>query len=151
MMRPLKTIFVANIVGLLALGTAGAITPEQVEIPNSDGKLRALLYRPTGPGPFPVVIGLHGCGGIIGASGAPGMRYPDWGERLASAGIAVLYPDSFGSRGLGSQCSVRVRTVRAERERVADVESARRWLQSQTWTMPDRVSLMGWSNGAIFE
>lgn len=148
-MRLLATIIVANVIALLAPGLAGAITPEQVEIPYSDGKLRALLYRPAGAGPFPAVIGLHGCAGIAGPSGAPASRYPDWGERLASAGFAVLYPDSFASRGLGSQCRVQSRTVRVDRERVADVETARRWLQSQPWIIPDRISLMGWSNGGI--
>jgi len=134
---------------LLAPGTAGAIAPEQVEIPYPDGNLRALLYRPDGTGPFPAVIGLHGCAGIKGSSGTPTSRYLDWGERLAAAGYVVLYPDSYSSRGLGSQCGARSRTVRVDRERVADVDAARRWLQRQSWVVADRVSLLGWSNGGI--
>jgi dienelactone hydrolase len=128
---------------------AAAVTPEQVEIPRPEGKLNALLYRPEGAGPFPAVIGLHGCGGINGPAGTPTSRYQDWGQRLADAGIAVLFPDSYGSRGLGSQCRVRSRTVRVDRERVADVEVARLWLQSQSWVASERISLLGWSNGAI--
>ena len=126
-----------------------AATPEQVEIPRPDGKLNALVYRPEGAGPFPAVIGLHGCGGVNGAAGAPANRYQDWGQRLARAGFVVIFPDSYGSRGLGPQCSVRNRTVRVDHERVSDVEATRLWLQSQTWIAPERISLLGWSNGAI--
>ena len=76
-------------------------------------------------------------------------QYVDWGEKLAAQGIAVLFPDSYGSRGLGSQCRVRNRSVRPFRERVADAQAARDWLQTQDWVQKDRVSLLGWSNGAI--
>jgi dienelactone hydrolase len=44
---------------------------------------------------------------------------------------------------------VRERKVRSSRERVADANAARRWLQSQSWAIKNRVSLIGWSNGAI--
>jgi dienelactone hydrolase len=128
---------------------AGAVTAEQVEISRPDGKLNALVFRPDGPGPFPAVIGLHGCAGVNGATGTPTARYLDWGQRLAHAGFVVVFPDSYGSRGLGSQCSVRSRPIRVNRERVADAEAARQWLQSQSWIAPERISLLGWSNGAI--
>ena len=61
----------------------------------------------------------------------------------------VLLPDSHGSRGAGSQCALRSRSIRNDRERVADADAARAWLQSQSWVAPDRVSLLGWSSGAI--
>lgn len=71
------------------------------------------------------------------------------GDRLAAIGLAVLFPDSFASRGLTNQCRVRERKVRSSRERVADANAARRWLQGQGWSMTNRVSLMGWSNGGM--
>jgi dienelactone hydrolase len=58
-------------------------------------------------------------------------------------------PDSNGSRGAGSQCATRSRSIRNDRERVADADAARAWLQSQSWVAPDRVALLGWSSGAI--
>jgi dienelactone hydrolase len=61
----------------------------------------------------------------------------------------VLLPDSNGSRGLGSQCGARSRSMRVERELVADANAARVWLQAQPWVAADRVSLLGWSRGAI--
>lgn len=126
-----------------------AMVPEQVEIPADDITLRARLFRPQGAGPFAAVVALHGCGSLADRSGALNPRFQDWGERLAAAGFAVLLPDSWGSRGLRSQCRTRERTVRASRERVADADAARRWLQQQPWVAPDRVSLMGWSAGAV--
>jgi dienelactone hydrolase len=129
------------------LSQAAAAAPELVEIPEGSTRLKSYLYRPAGDGPFPAVVALHGCGGLAGRSGPVAGRYRDWGERLAAAGFVVLFPDSFGSRGLPSQCSVRVRSVRTARERVADAVAARRWLQSQKWVVADRVSLLGWQNG----
>jgi dienelactone hydrolase len=124
--------------------------PEWVEILQKDGfKLKAALFRPDGEGPFQAVIGLHNCTGLNNRNGVMGARYRDWGQRLAKANFAVLLPDSHGSRGVGSQCGVRRRTLRVERERVADAEAARGWLQKQSWAMADRISLVGWSNGGI--
>ena len=124
--------------------------PETVEIARADnGKLKAVLFRPEGAGPFPAVIGLHNCTGLNNVSGRLGARYRDWGEQLVKNGFAVLFPDSNGSRGLGSQCGANPRTLRVDRERVADAVDARLWLQQQPWVIADRVSLLGWSSGAI--
>jgi dienelactone hydrolase len=134
-------------IALLAVtGTAGA-APELVEIPEGSVHLKSYLYRPAGEGPFPAVVALHGCAGLGGRSGPVASRYRDWGERLAAAGFVVLFPDSFGSRGLSSQCSVRERSVRTARERVADAVAARHWLQGQKWVVANRVSVLGWQNG----
>ncbi|MBI3436458.1 MAG: prolyl oligopeptidase family serine peptidase, partial [Proteobacteria bacterium] len=126
-----------------------ASLPEPVVLAQGETTLHGFLYRPPGAGPFPAVIGLHGCAGLKNSAGIPFSRFRDWAERLVGAGIAVLYPDSYGSRGLGSQCTTRIRSVRTDKERVADANAARRWLQEQSWARPDRISLLGWSNGAI--
>ncbi|MBV8793034.1 MAG: dienelactone hydrolase family protein [Pseudolabrys sp.] len=132
----------------LALLAWPAWAAEQVDIQAGDTNLKATLYRPSGPGPFPAVVALHACDGLNWTDGTIELRYAEWGERLAAAGYAVLFPDSFGSRGLKSQCSVRERLVRASRLRTADAAAARQWLQGQTWVVADRVSLLGWSHGA---
>ncbi len=122
--------------------------PRQVEIPAPNLNLRAQLYRPDGAGPFPTVIALHSCGGLGSHSEAVAPRYRDWAEQLLKAGYAVLLPDSYGSRELGPQCRVKERRVLARRERVADIVATRRWLTQQSWVAQDRVSLIGWANGA---
>jgi len=128
---------------------SGAGAAEPVEIPDAGVALRGVLFRPEGPGPFPGVVALHGCGGLLNRSGKIVRRFADWGDRLSAAGFAVVFPDSFTSRDLPAQCRVRERKVRSAHERVGDAQAARRWLQGQAWSAKDRVSLMGWSNGAI--
>jgi dienelactone hydrolase len=140
-------------IGLVALAmmasVGGAGAAEQIDVPQTDGALRSVLFRPEGPGPFPSVVALHGCESLINRSGRIVARFADWGERLAAAGLVVIFPDSFGSRGLRAQCRVTERKVRTEHERVADANAARRWLQGQPWVLRDRVSLLGWANGGV--
>jgi dienelactone hydrolase len=131
----------------VAAGTAAAA--EQVDIPQSDTTLHGVLFRPEGSGPFPGVVALHGCESLINRSGKLAPHFADWGEQLAAAGLAVIFPDSFGSRGLRTQCRVFERKVRSEHERVADANAARRWLQTQPWTIKNRVSVLGWANGGM--
>jgi dienelactone hydrolase len=142
-------------VALMALIAAGSFavaaplpSPQQVDISVPEGVLHAQLYKPEGSGPFSAVIALHGCGGLGGHSEAVLPRYRDWAERLLKEGHAVLLPDSYGSRGIGPQCRERERKVRARRERVEDVVAARQWLLQQAWVARDRISLIGWANGA---
>jgi dienelactone hydrolase len=123
-------------------------SPHQVDIPLGTGVLHAQLYKPDGDGPFPTVIALHGCGGLAGHSEPVQLRYRDWAEQLLKAGNAVLLPDSYGSRELGPQCRVKELRVLARRERVADVMASRAWLVQQPWAARDRISLLGWANGA---
>jgi dienelactone hydrolase len=102
--------------------------------------LTGKLHKPAGAGPFPAIIALHGC------SGPGGKREADWTLRLVSAGFAVLHPDSFGSRGLGSQCTVGDRTIRS-RQRAEDAFAAAEWLASRPDIDRARLGLLGWSNG----
>ena len=127
---------------------APSAAPSQVEIPLNSGLLHAQLYKPDGDGPFPVVIALHGCGGLAGPSEPVQPRYRDWAEQLLKTGHAVLLPDSYGSRELGPQCHAHERSVLARRERVADIMASRQWLLQQPWAERDRISLLGWANGA---
>ena len=139
------------LLALFACMTAATIASaaEQIEIANGDVRLKAILYRPAGPGPFPAVVALHGCNGLFDGAGHERPQYQDWGQRLVESGFAVLFPDSFAPRGLGPQCMVQRRRVRPDRERMADANAAREWFQSQDWVLRERVSLLGWSQGGV--
>jgi dienelactone hydrolase len=137
----------ATAVGLAKAAAPAA--PEPVEIAQDTGVLKAVLFRPDGAGPFPAVIGLHGCEGLLEKDGTLATRYRDWAQHLTAAGFVVVYPDSYGSRGLGSQCAIRRRAIRTDHERVADANAARRWLQGQGFVKPDHVALVGWATGGI--
>ena len=142
------TLFLTLLAVACTAGAAPLPAPHQVDIPASGLTLHAQLYKPDGDGPFPTVIALHGCGGLGGQSEPVQSRYRDWAEQLLKTGHAVLLPDSYGSRELGPQCRVKERRVLARRERVADVKASRQWLLQQPWAARDRISLMGWANGA---
>jgi dienelactone hydrolase len=109
--------------------------------------LQAQWYRPAGAkGPIPAIVALHGCGGNTRSDGRPLSRTVDWTERWLAAGYAILWPDSFGSRGLGPQCENRKRTV-FPRQRALDAQAAAKWLASQPDIDTHRIALVGWSNG----
>src|ERR1700686_5157997 len=85
-----------------AAAAPAAVTPSAIEIPQDGRVLKAMLFKPDGPGPFPAVVGLHSCAGLLARGGVVASRYRDWAQHLVKAGFVVLYPDSYGSRGLGS-------------------------------------------------
>lgn len=147
-----------TLLALLACGGAGparAAAPavagaERVTFPSRDRGTTPLLgwlFRPAGPGPFPAVVALHGCGGLYARRGDLGARHRDWAERLARAGYVVLFPDSFTPRGLDELCTRRDRPIRPGRERAADAYGALVHLGTLPFVQEDRVALLGWSNG----
>src|SRR5450631_89577 len=153
--QPAKLMRLPSVMTFLMLSAAACAadaaplpSPQSVDIPLGSGVLHAQLYKPDGDGPFPTVIALHGCGGLAGHSEPVQPRYRDWAEQLLKDGNAVLLPDSYGSRELGPQCRVKERKVQARRERVADILASRQWLVQQPWAARERISLMGWANGA---
>jgi dienelactone hydrolase len=141
-------IALASLAAALPAAAVPLPVPQAIEIPSGSAVLHAQLFKPEGNGPFPVVIALHGCGGLSGHSEPVQVRYRDWAEELLKDGKAVLFPDSYGSRELGPQCRVRERRITARRERVADILATRQWLMQQAWVAQDRISLLGWANGA---
>ncbi len=148
MRSPLLVFFLMMFALMRPADAASRPVPHAIEIPSGTSVLHAELYKPEGSGPFPVVIALHGCGGLAGHSEPVQPRYRDWAEELLRHGKAVLFPDSYGSRELGPQCRVKERRVLARRERVIDILAARQWLMQQSWAAHDRISLLGWANGA---
>jgi dienelactone hydrolase len=131
-----------SFLALLAFLTQAGLHVERVSIPAPDGvALDAALVVPDGPVHGKAVVALHGCGGPFPA------RDGSWAVALAHAGHIVLLPDSFGSRGLGSQCSVRQRSVTPGGARRGDAIAAATWLTHRPGAPPGGVDLIGWSNG----
>lgn len=131
---------------MLLSGCANAQAPSapgsnQVSIPTESVTLRAEFVMPSGPVRAPGVVMLHGCGGPFPA------RDSQWRDLLVAAGHPVLLPDSFGSRGLGSQCRNPSRIITPGTLRRQDAIAAAAWLQAQPGVPPGGVVVMGWSNG----
>lgn len=134
-----------------AAGDARALEAERVSIVSSlasKGPFTAELVRPAGAGPFPVVVALHGCGGLFTPKGALRSRETDWAERLVAAGYVVLFPDSFTARGMREICSAKERLI-LPKDRAEDVAAAAEWLGKQAFVDKTRVALLGWSHGAM--
>ena len=87
------------------------------------GPFTALLLRPQGAGPFPAIVALHGCGGLLNKEGELARRETDWAKRLVGAGYVVLFPDSFTARGLRQICTAHDRTI-FPKDRADDVAAA---------------------------
>jgi dienelactone hydrolase len=120
----------------------GAARAERVTFPGPDGiTLQAELLLPSGPVTGAAIVALHGCGGPFA------VRDRQWSRVLTGAGHAVLFPDSFGSRGLASQCRVRDRVVTAGGLRRRDALAAAEWLAAQPGTPAGGVVVLGWSDG----
>ncbi len=96
------------------------------------------LLRPSGAGPFPAVIMLHGCGGLD-------QRDQMWAERLREWGYLTLRVNSFKARALKRVCGG---GIFESVERVPDVLVALAHLRTLPDVLGDRIAVMGWSHGA---
>jgi len=125
---------------------------ELVRIPTLESQahkpefLNAYLFRPKGPGPFPAIVALHGCSGIVGKNGKFHARDLDWATRLSKSYV-VLYPDSFATRDIDEICTKKVGVTMPKTERSFDAVAALKWLSTQTYVDKEDVGIMGWSNG----
>ena len=108
--------------------------------------LAAEMISPKGQGPFPAVVFMHGCGGLQSAVRHALRQHAAY---LRDNGFAVLNLDSFGPRGNagGTVCQSFDRLREARNYRTYDAFDALRFLQGQSNIDPDRIFLVGQSNG----
>lgn len=121
---------------------------ESITIESGDAKLAGTLLTPTGAGPHPAIILLHGSGPLTRYSFGP---YPHF---FTSLGFAVLIYDK---RGTGDSSGPRpyatLQDMRAFRdypeELRDDVLAALRFLKGRADIDPKRVGLWGSSEGGM--
>ena len=134
MMRALLVAFVVALTGC-----AGAVVQHETPVMHPrPATLTGELYRPAGSGPFPAVILLHGCGGIVPAVTA-------WAEWLRAEGYAALVLDSFGGRGLTRLCGD-TSALNGFR-RSADPFAATASVARLPFIDAERIAAMGFSHG----
>lgn len=156
-MRILFSLFgVLILLGCQTAGTSPALIPSNALkshmtiFKSGDGtQLTGYLYKPAGKGPFNTVLMMHGCAGMLNKDGSMKARERAWLGILRGEGYAVMLADSFTDRGYGSICRIKNRPITPRKERPHDAYGALQWLQAQPFVRPDRIALMGWSNGAM--
>lgn len=141
-----------------AQAAVGVHAEEIVRFPSADGDLTGgaptmlsgRLLRPSGSGPHPAIVMLHGCGGLYARSGRVSQRHVWWATHLQRQGYAVLMVDSFGPRDVDEVCTTALkdRTVRATVERKRDAWGALAFLRRRPEVDHGRIGLIGWSQGA---
>ena len=120
-------------------------TPELVSFPTFDGRqIPGFLFKPAGPGPFPVLVEIHG-----GPESQRRLQYSSavpTNQFIQSLGIAVLALNIRGSIGYGKTYS-HLDDKEKRLDTLKDVEAAVAWLRSRNDVIPNRIAVMGQSYG----
>ena len=125
----------------LAIGASGCATSRATSdrIPvNAKVTLTGDIYRPSGDGPFPAMVLLHGCSGIVPSQMA-------WAQWFQARGYVALVLDSFEGRGLKRLCGDSSPLTGGAR--AVDVYAAARYLGGLPYVDRDRIGALGWSHG----
>ena len=126
--------------------------PEQVVmIRKSSGvELETTIYRPEGPGPFPLVVINHGKAPNITPGRQPRARFANASREFLSRGFVVAIPmrqgfsKSTGAyRGEGCEIEVNGRT------QADDIEGALDYLVKQSYVDATKIVVMGQSHGGL--
>jgi dienelactone hydrolase len=117
--------------------------PDLVKPSPSGGAVNIVghLFLPQGSGKVPVVLLMHGSGGIYNAV----LGY--WPKLLNAQGIAVFTLDRFGPRGVKSTAEDQSQVPFAAD--VADAFAALRLLASHPRIDAQRIAIMGFSRGGV--
>lgn len=97
------------------------------------------LSKPAGAGPFPAVVLMHGCSGII-------PTYMRWASQLTELGYVTLILDSFRPRSLLDVCKDPMGAA-SPNIRAMDAHGTLAYLQGLPIVNPTRIGVIGWSHG----
>jgi len=118
------------------------VEPELQRFDSFDGEsVPVFLYRPPGPGPFPVVIMIHG-----GPEAQLRPIFSPLAQYFVTNGYAVAAPNVRGSTGYGKRYE-HLDDVRKRLDSVRDLVSLHDWLGTIEWVDASRSVLYGGSYG----
>ena len=106
----------------------------------SGDRIQGYLAKPDGTGPFPAVVGLHGCAGMHDTTK---QRLAD---ELIAGGYVVLLVDSYATRDIDHACTSTAFATFLRRR--PDAYGALVFLACQTFVDVQRVAAVGFSAGA---
>lgn len=103
-------------------------------------RIEGYLAKPDGAGPFPAVVGLHGCAGMHETT------RQKLADDFVARGYVFLLVDSYAARGIDHACtSTAFETFLRRRP---DAYGALVFLARQSFVDPQRVATVGFSAGA---
>lgn len=142
--RVLRALAIAILVATLLSSCATGGVHFANATPGAPLDIPAVERRPAGEGPFPAVVLLHGCHGILPSTHA-------WARWLLARGYVTLVVDSWTPRGIAERdfCTSRGREV-PNTARFDDGVGALTYLQSRPYVDRERIGVVGWSNGGVF-
>jgi dienelactone hydrolase len=112
-------------------------------------QLETTVFRPLGPGPFPLVVMNHGKAFTAPAK-QPRARYPVLSEEFLKRGYAVVIPMRQGfSQSGGKYNSGGCDLLANAREQAKDIDDTVRHFQKQAWIKPSQVIVIGQSHGGL--
>jgi dipeptidyl aminopeptidase/acylaminoacyl peptidase len=123
-----------------------AVEPDPVSYNTFDGRtVPAWLYRPSGDGPIPVVLSIHGG---PQSQEKPAYNYGGLYQYLVANGIAVLAPNVRGSAGYGRAYQ---RLIMRDwgGDDLRDFEAAAIYLRDLDWVDRERIAVFGASYGGF--
>ena len=103
-------------------------------------RIQGYLAKPEGVGPFPAVVGLHGCAGM------PDTTKRKLADDLVAWGYVILLADSFATRGIDHACTYE-RAGDIVARRTGDAYGALAFLAHQPFVDMRRVAAVGFSQG----
>lgn len=153
---------------VLAIDEPASTVPETVVVPSGKLQLKAFLWKPNGPGPFPTVLFNHGSGGAD-ADHTAGLPMTEAAEKLAPLflkhGYAFLYLFRRG-QGLsadqgpfmqdilqreetakGKEARQHLQFVLATTDHLDDVIAGLKFLKTTSGIDPKRIAIVGHSFG----
>lgn len=112
---------------------------------------KMLLLKPDGDGPFPAVMLGHQCGGLVFSQTNPqaaNWAMLQWAKRFQESGYVTLLIDFMGPRGAQQVCQGPQAGVTLGRT-VKDFYQAADFLRKLPYVVPDKVAMVGYSQGAL--
>ena len=141
----LVVVLIISVLALAGCRSMGVIESDAGQYDTAqDAKIRFTMRSPSGEGPFPAVILMHGCSGLGSAVGRGMALHAD---HLVDAGFHALILDSFTSRRINSTCTSSSKAAESTLFRQYDAIHALRHVQGQPEVDSANVFLMGQSEG----
>jgi carboxymethylenebutenolidase len=156
------SLLAASVFAPVSVAAAPSVRVERVSFPSADSEHRIVGYLfspPKSDGKHPAIVMLHGRSGAYSSlahgkydASTLSKRHKMWGRIWAEHGYTALMVDDFGPLGhpggfgRGSY-KARPEAVDEVYRRPLHAYGALAWLRTRPDIDPDRIGLMGWSNG----